>query len=124
MTDVSSAPAPQTAPPPDPPAVKQVVITTGTIWRAVGIVLATLTAIWAVDQMRGLVLMLVVSVFFTLALTPGVNYLHAQTGMAPGCGRRGDLRGRRRRRARDGRADRAGDRQGRRPDLRAAAPSG
>ena len=36
MTDVSSAPAPQTAPPPDPPAVKQVVITTGTIWRAVG----------------------------------------------------------------------------------------
>ena len=34
--------------------------------------------------MRGLVLMLVVSVFFTLALTPGVNYLHAQRGWRRG----------------------------------------
>ena len=84
MTDVSTAPAPQTAPPPDPPAVKQVVITTGTIWRAVGIVLVTLFAIWGLDQMRSLVMMLVVSLFFALALTPGVNYLHAKRGWRRG----------------------------------------
>ena len=84
MTDVRSAPTPKTAPPPDPPAVKQVVITTGTIWRAVGIVLVTLFAIWGLDQMRSLVMMLVVSLFFALALTPGVNYLHARRGWRRG----------------------------------------
>ena len=71
-------------PPASPPTVKQVVITTGTIWRAVGIVLVTLFAIWGLDQMRSLVMMLVVSLFFALALTPGVNYLHARRGWRRG----------------------------------------
>ena len=84
MTDVASASAPQTDPPANPPAIKQVVITTGTIWRAVAIVLATLAALWALGQMRSLVMMLVVSLFFALALTPGVNYLHAKRGWRRG----------------------------------------
>ena len=67
-----------------PPAVKQVVITTGTIWRAVAIVLVTLAALWALNQMRSLVMMLAISVFFALAMTPGVNYLHAKRGWRRG----------------------------------------
>ena len=67
-----------------PPEVKQVVITTGTIWRAVAIVLATVLALWALNQMRSLVMMLAISVFFALALTPGVNYLHARRGWRRG----------------------------------------
>ena len=59
-------------------------MTTGTIWRAVGIVLVTLFAIWGLDRMRSLVMMLVVSLFFALALTPGVNYLHARRGWRRG----------------------------------------
>jgi predicted PurR-regulated permease PerM len=84
MTDVSSAPAPQSGPPAETPAVQQVVITTGTIWRAVAIVLATLAALWGLNQMRSLVMMLAVSLFFALALTPGVNYLHARRGWRRG----------------------------------------
>ena len=84
MTDVPSSPAPQTDPPASPPAVKQVVITTGTIWRAVAIVLVTLAALWGLDQMRSLVMMLAISLFFALALTPGVNYLHAKRGWRRG----------------------------------------
>jgi predicted PurR-regulated permease PerM len=71
-------------PPADPPAVKQVVITTGTIWRAVAIVLVTLAALWGLNQMRSLVMMLAISVFFALALTPGVNYLHTRRGWRRG----------------------------------------
>ena len=72
-----------TDPPAETPAIKQVVITTGTIWRAVAIVLVTLAAIWGLNQMRSLVMMLVISVFFALALTPGVNCMHAKRGLAP-----------------------------------------
>ena len=71
-------------PPAGPPTVRQVVITTGTIWRAVAIVLVTLAALWGLNQMRSLVMMLAVSVFFALALTPGVNYLHAKRGWRRG----------------------------------------
>lgn len=71
-------------PPAEPPTVNQVVITTGTIWRAVAIALVTLAALWGLNQMRSLVMMLAVSVFFALALTPGVNYLHAKRGWRRG----------------------------------------
>jgi predicted PurR-regulated permease PerM len=84
MTDVPSSPAPRTDPPAGPPAARQVVITTGTIWRAVAIVLVTLAALWGLNQMRSLVMMLAISLFFALALTPGVNYLHAKRGWRRG----------------------------------------
>lgn len=43
------------------------------MWRLVGVVLTTLTVLWAVDRARSLVALLVISAFFTLALVPGVN---------------------------------------------------
>ena len=67
-----------------PQNVTRMVITTGTIWRAVGVVLLTLAALWAVSQARDLVTMLVVSIFFALALIPGVEHLHQKRGWRRG----------------------------------------
>jgi predicted PurR-regulated permease PerM len=69
--------------PPTPP-VQQVDISTRTMWRAVGVVLTTLFAIWAVEQARGLVSILVTSLFFALALVPGVNHFHQKRGWRRG----------------------------------------
>ena len=64
--------------------VTQVVITTGTLWRGVGVVLATVAGLWAVNQARGLTSMLVISLFFAIALVPGVNHLHEKRGWRRG----------------------------------------
>ena len=64
--------------------VTQVVITTGTLWRGVGVVFATVAGLWAVNQARGLTSMLVISLFFALALVPGVNHLHEKRGWRRG----------------------------------------
>jgi predicted PurR-regulated permease PerM len=82
----SGTPAPSDAPDEQaaPQNVTRMVITTGTIWRAVGIVLLTLAALWAVHQARNLVTMLVVSIFFALALIPGVDHLHKKRGWRRG----------------------------------------
>ena len=69
---------------PTPQNVTQIVITTGTLWRAVAVVLLTLAALWAVNQARGLATMLVVSIFFALALVPGVEHLHKKRGWRRG----------------------------------------
>jgi predicted PurR-regulated permease PerM len=67
-----------------PKNVTQIVITTSTIWRVVGVILLTLAALWAVHQARTLVTMLVVSIFFALALIPGVDHLHKKRGWRRG----------------------------------------
>ena len=64
--------------------VTQVVITTRTLWRGVGVILATAAGLWAVNQARGLASMLVISLFFALALVPGVNHLHQKRGWKRG----------------------------------------
>lgn len=64
--------------------VTQVVITTGTLWRGVGVVLATAAGLWAVNQARGLTSMLVISLFFAVALVPGVNHLQQKRGWKRG----------------------------------------
>ena len=64
--------------------VTQVVITTRTLWRGVGVILATVAGLWAVNQARGLASMLVISLFFALALVPGVNHLHQKRGWKRG----------------------------------------
>ena len=61
-----------------------IVISTGTLWRGVGIVLLTLAALWALDQARTLATMVIISWFFALALVPGVNYLHRKRGWRRG----------------------------------------
>ena len=64
--------------------VTQVVITTTTLWRGVGVILATVAGLWAVNQARGLTSMLVISLFFAVALVPGVNHLHTKRGWKRG----------------------------------------
>jgi predicted PurR-regulated permease PerM len=67
-----------------PQNVTQIVITTGTLWRAVAVVLVTLAGLWALHQARTLTTMLVVSIFFALALIPGVEHLHKKRGWRRG----------------------------------------
>jgi predicted PurR-regulated permease PerM len=69
---------------PAPQNVTHIVITISTMWRAVAVVLLTLAALWAVNQARDLVTMLVISVFFALALVPGVEHLHKKRGWRRG----------------------------------------
>lgn len=45
------------------------------IWQAIGAILFTLFLLWAVQQAAGLVSMLAISFFFSLALDPGVRWL-------------------------------------------------
>jgi len=64
--------------------VYEVTVSTRTLVRIVLVVLGTLTALWAIDAARGLVSMLMISIFFALALLPGVNYLHERFGWRRG----------------------------------------
>ena len=82
--DATPTPADPPQEQPAPQNVTHIVITIGTMWRAVAVVLLTLAALWAVDQARDLVTMLVISVFFALALVPGVEHLHKKRGWRRG----------------------------------------
>ena len=66
-----------------PPSTR-ISVSTRTMWQFVGIVLLTLTAIWAVGQARSVVSILVISWFFSLALVPGVDYFHRKRGWKRG----------------------------------------
>lgn len=79
-----SAPAGPVEVPATQQDVTQVVITTSTLWRGVGVILATMAGLWAVNQARELTSMLVISLFFALALVPGVNHLHQKRGWKRG----------------------------------------
>jgi hypothetical protein len=71
------APAEPVEVPEAQPNVTQVVITTRTLWRGVGVILVTAAGLWAVNQARELTSMLVISLFFA-ALVPGVNHLQSR----------------------------------------------
>jgi predicted PurR-regulated permease PerM len=79
-----SAPAGPVEAPAAQQNVTQVVITTSTLWRGVGVILATVAGLWAANQARDLTSMLVISLFFALALVPGVNHLHQKRGWKRG----------------------------------------
>jgi predicted PurR-regulated permease PerM len=83
-TGGGSAPAEPVESPATQQNVTQVVITTSTLWRGVGVILATMAGLWAVNQARELTSMLVISLFFALALVPGVNHLHQKRGWKRG----------------------------------------
>lgn len=72
--------------PADRPArtVHEVSISTRSMVRAVGVVLGTLALLWAMNAARSLVSMLVISVFFALALLPGVNFFQHRRGWRRG----------------------------------------
>ncbi len=83
-TDPTDAPGPDAGSTPTGPTsgsqpvdgVYEVTVSYRTLFRVVGVVLGTLLVLWAADSARSLVSMLVVSMFFALALLPGVNHLH------------------------------------------------
>jgi predicted PurR-regulated permease PerM len=62
----------------------EVVIGVATMWRSVGVVLSTLFIVWAISRARNLVSWLAISLFFALALVPGVNHLHDKRGWRRG----------------------------------------
>jgi predicted PurR-regulated permease PerM len=63
---------------------RQIEITWMSWWRAIAVILVMLAFLWAVDQARHLVSMLAISLFFGLALVPGVNQLHQKRGWRRG----------------------------------------
>jgi predicted PurR-regulated permease PerM len=68
-----------------PPADRrQIEITWTSWWRAITVIVVSLAFLWAVDQARHLVSMLAISLFFGLALVPGVNQLHQKRGWRRG----------------------------------------
>lgn len=54
------------------------------IWRFILYVLITIVLIWMAGQARSLLSMIVISLFFGLALIPGVNWLHENRGWRRG----------------------------------------
>jgi len=77
----SSAPPEKT---PVGSTLTRTVITPRSMWVAVGIVLATLAGLWAISEARDLVSLVIISLFFALALVPGVNYFHEKRGWRRG----------------------------------------
>jgi predicted PurR-regulated permease PerM len=67
-----------------PPAGAAVEISSRSYWRAVVVVLLTFFGLWAIHQARSLVTMLAISLFFALALVPGVNHFHKKRGWRRG----------------------------------------
>ena len=54
------------------------------VWQAIGAVLATIVGIWALNQARGVVSMIAIAFFFSLALEPGVRALVQRYGWRRG----------------------------------------
>lgn len=67
-----------------PAPVQYVVISGRIIWQAIGAVLATLFLLWAINQARGVVSMVAISFFFSLALEPAVRWLTGRYGWRRG----------------------------------------
>ncbi len=66
------------------PRAIRVDITGAFVWQAIGAVLATLVGIWMLNQARGVVSMIAIAFFFSLALEPGVRALVQRYGWRRG----------------------------------------
>ncbi len=81
-------PRPETetpSPAPDVPRpVQHIEISGKIVWQAIGAVLGTLLLLWAINQARGVVSMVAISFFFSLALEPAVRYLVGRYGWRRG----------------------------------------
>lgn len=86
MNDAPGTSNPEAAAPTPPSATRVVIheISGRTIWRVIGAVLLTLAGIVVVSRARDLVSMLIISIFFALAMIPLVERLHAKRGMKRG----------------------------------------
>ncbi|MCB1247581.1 MAG: AI-2E family transporter, partial [Acidimicrobiia bacterium] len=74
----------QPAVPPPSQVIQTVEISGKTIWQAIGAIVATIVLIMMIMKARNLVGMLAISFFFSLALQPAVNRLHARRGWRRG----------------------------------------
>jgi predicted PurR-regulated permease PerM len=77
-------PAEVASPPPPQTVVNKVEIEARIIWQAIGAVLTTIVLLWAFNQARGIVSMVAISFFFSLALEPAVRRLTARYGWRRG----------------------------------------
>ncbi|MDJ0791971.1 MAG: AI-2E family transporter, partial [Acidimicrobiia bacterium] len=59
---------------------RQGVVPWRSIWRVIVALLATAALLWALYQVRSLVAMIVIALFFSLALEPAVRWLHRRYG--------------------------------------------
>ena len=66
------------------PAVTRIEIEARIIWQTIGAVLTTIVLLWALNQARGIVSMVAISFFFSLALEPAVRKLTARYGWRRG----------------------------------------
>lgn len=64
--------------------VRHIEISAKSIWQVIGAVLATLVLIWMAVEAKSLVAMVAISFFFSLALEPGVRWLHNRYGWRRG----------------------------------------
>jgi len=71
----SPSEVPVDSPREEPAPALHIKISGQTIWQVIGAILATLVAIWAMGEMSGLLWMLGISFFFSLALQPAVMWL-------------------------------------------------
>ena len=67
-----------------PPPEQNVVISGKIVWQAIGAVLATLFLLWAINQARGVVSMVAIAFFFSLALDPAVRWITGRYGWRRG----------------------------------------
>jgi len=86
QTDQTAAPAAASDPPgaPPPPSVVEYTVSTKTIMRVIAMVLLTLAGLVILDRARDLVGMLIISIFFSLALIPLVERMHRKRGWKRG----------------------------------------
>ena len=82
--DDAAAPAAPTEPPEAPPPVVEYTVSAKTIWRVIAMVLLTLAGLVVLYRARDLVGMLIISIFFSLALIPLVERLHRNRGWKRG----------------------------------------
>lgn len=69
---------------PEPERPFRVEISGQIIWQIIGAILVTLAALWAMNQMRNLIWMVILSFFFSLALQPAVEWLVERYGWKRG----------------------------------------
>lgn len=67
-----------------PGATVRVQLTAKSIWLAIGSVFLALALLWMISRAWGLVSMLIISFFFSLALQPAVTWLHRRYGWRRG----------------------------------------
>ncbi len=80
--DAAVSAAPSSPPAAPPPIVYE--ISTRSIWRVIGAVLLTVSGYIIFDRARDLVGMLIISIFFSLALIPLVERIHRKRGWKRG----------------------------------------